>query len=368
MTSTPHPHRLARHWLPWIAAVVIILILLRIALPYAVRHYVNRTLNRTQGYTGSIGDVNMRLWRGGYRIQQIKIQRKTGAVTTPLFSAPRVDLSIDWRELFHGSVVGEVVMLQPHVNFASSTNAQDNAQENGKNEPWDKVLQSLFPFNLNRVEIDDGEIHFQNPGSKPPVDIYLSRLNATATNLTNSRKLRGNLPAGLNATGSTIGGGLLTLQLQMNLLTPTPTYQIDCGLTNVDLVSLNSFLRAYGKFDVARGRFALFTSVASAEGNYQGYVKVFFNDLDVFQWDKERKKNILKVFWEAIVAGVSEVFKNHVKDQLATKIPIAGTYTNSTIGLWTATGTLLENAFFRALVPKLDQPVTVEQVEQTETK
>jgi len=364
MKSTPNSYPRARHWLPWIVAIVILLMAMRIALPYAVRDYANHSLNRAPGYTGSIGDVSMRLWRGGYQIQQIKIVRKSGDVMTPLFSAPRVDLSIDWRELFHGALVGEVVMQQPRVNFASST----NTEENGKNESWDKVLQSLFPFSLNRVEIDNGEIHFQNPGSKPPVDIYLSQLNATATNLTNCRNLKGKLPSGLNATGSTIGGGLLDLQLQMNLLAPKPAYQIACGLTNVDLVSLNSFLRAYGKFDVARGRFALFTSVAAADGNYEGYIKVFFNDLDVFQWDKERKQNILKVFWEAIVAGVSEVFRNHVKDQLATKIPIAGTYTNSSIGVWTATGTLLENAFIRALVPKLDQPVTVEQVEKTGAK
>jgi hypothetical protein len=106
MNPTPKAHRRARHSLQWIVAVAIFLIALRIALPYAVRDYVNRA----DGYSGRIGDVNMRLWRGGYRIQQIEILRKTGDVTTPLFSAPQVDLSIDWRELFHGSVVGEVVV------------------------------------------------------------------------------------------------------------------------------------------------------------------------------------------------------------------------------------------------------------------
>ena len=353
-----------RHWLPWLAAIAGLLVVLRIALPYGVRDYVNRSLNRANDYSGKIGDVQMRLWRGGYRIQQVEILRKAGVATAPLFSAPEVDLSVDWRALFHGSLRGAVVMNQPHVNFLAST----NAVENGKNESWDKILQSLFPFDLNRVEIDNGEVHFQNPGYQPPVDIYISKLNATATNLTNARSLKEKLPSGLNASGSTIGGGLLTMQLQMNLLAAKPAYQLTCGLTNVDLVSLNGFLRAYGKFDVARGRFSLFTSVASDDGNYQGYIKVFFNNLDVFQWDKERKKNILKVFWEAIMAGVSEVFKNHVKDQLATKIPIAGTYTNSSVGLWTATGTLLQNAFIRALVPKLDQSVTVEQVEKSADK
>jgi hypothetical protein len=119
---------------------------------------------------------------------------------------------------------------------------------------------------------------------------------------------------------------------------------------------------------VAHGTFALYTSVAADNGSYEGYFKVLFKNLDVFQWEKERKKNILAIFWQAIVGGVATVFENHTKDQLATKVPISGSYTNSSVGIWTATGTLLQNAFIHALVPKLDQHVTVEQVEKTEDK
>ena len=78
-----------RRWLPWMAAVAILLAAIRLALPYVVRDYVNRSLNRAHDYSGRIGDINMRLWRGGYRIQQIKILRKAGDVTAPLFSARR---------------------------------------------------------------------------------------------------------------------------------------------------------------------------------------------------------------------------------------------------------------------------------------
>ena len=119
-------------------------------------------------------------------------------------------------------------------------------------------------------------------------------------------------------------------------------------------------------WSVASSRFSL--PWPPENGTYEGYFKVFFDNLDVFAWEKERKKNILEVFWQAIVGGVAIVFKNHPKDQLATKIPISGSYTNSSIGVWTATATLLQNAFIHALVPKLDQQVTVEQVEKTEDK
>jgi hypothetical protein len=310
--------------------------------------------------------VSMRLWRGGYRIHRINIFKKNGGVASPLFSAGEVDLSIEWRELFHSAIVGEVITRQPRINFVMGPTPEQT--QNGKEERWDKMLESLFPFKLNRVEISNGEIHFQNPSAKPPVDIYMSRIFATATNLSNSRDLKQKLPSGLTATALMLGGGQLNLQLQMNLIKVTPTFEMNCGLTNVNLVALNDFLRAYGKFDVERGKFALFTSVAADNGAYDGYCKVFFENLNVFEWEKERKKNVLEIFWQAIIGGVATIFKNQPKDQLAAKVPISGTYSNSSVGVLTAVGTLLQNAFIHALVPKLDQPVTVEQVAGTNDK
>jgi uncharacterized protein YhdP len=350
----------------WVFILAAVLIVGRMALPFAVKALVNHQLSKAHDYTGKIGDVEIKLWRGGYRIHQIQILKKSGNVQSPFFSAPEVDLSIQWVELFHARVVGKISLHQPQVNFVMGPTPEQT--QNGKDESWDKMLQSLFPFKLNRVEIISGEVHFQNPSSTPPVDIYLRQISAVATNLTNSRDLNQKLPSGLTASGSTIGGGKLDLQLQMNLLDARPTYEINCGLTNVNLVALNDYLRAYGKFDVERGTFAIYTSVASDNGNYEGYFKVFFNDLDIFAWEKERKKNVLEVFWQAIVGGVVTIFKNHAKDQLATKVPISGSYTNSSVGVWTATATLLQNAFIHALTPKLDQHVMVEQVEKTEDK
>jgi hypothetical protein len=37
---------------------------------------------------------------------------------------------------------------------------------------------------------------------------------------------------------------------------------------------------------------------------------------------------------------------------------------NASTGIWTATATLLQNAFIHALTPKIDEHVTVEQVEK----
>ena len=362
------PEWLVRIWrafrvVRWvILGLVILLAAIRLLMPFAVERYVNRQLNKAHDYGGRIGSVHIQLWRGRYRINGVQIFKKTGGVHVPFFAATRIYLSIEWKELFHGSVVGQVRMEEPRVNFVSGPTAAQT--QTGKEEGWNSILQSLFPFQLNRFEIQKGQIHFQNEYSTPRVDIFLNDLAVTATNLTNSREIKNELPAGINARGTTVGGGGLTLQVQLNPMAQAPTYQVTAQLTNVNLPALNDFLKAYGKFDVARGQFALFTSVASKNGNYDGYVKVFFEKLEVFAWEKERQKNVLEIFWQAIVGTLATAFKNQNKDYLATRIPISGSYKNQKVGTWTAVATLMRNAFVRALVPKVDEKVTVQTVQE----
>jgi hypothetical protein len=368
------PHkRVASRWralgrgIQWtIIALVVLLIAARLAMPYAIKSYANHQLAKNPTYSGSIGDVWVHLYRGAYEIKNINISKLGGQVPVPFFAAKKIDLSMEWKELFHGALVGEVEIYAPQLNFVSGPTPEKT--QDGTEGDWANTLKSLFPFKINRLQINGGRIHFQNFYSTPQVDIHVNDLFATATNLTNTRDLPHELPSGVVARGNTIGGGQVQLETHMNLLAEKPAFELTAQVTNVDLVALNDFLKAYGKFDVERGRFALFGSFAVAEGKYDGYAKVFFDNLDVFDWEKERKKNILQIFWQAIVGGVSTVFRNLPKDQLATKIPISGAYENSSIGTWSAISTLLKNAFISALVPKLDRSIKVEEVKEKPPK
>jgi hypothetical protein len=353
-----HPGFLARHrlFISVAAIIVILLIGIRLSLPYVVRHYVNHQLQKSSSYAGSVGRIEISLYRGAYEIRDIHIFKRTDKIREPFFSAPYMDLSVQWAALFHHRIVARIYMQQPKVNFVAGPTAAQS--QTGENTSWTKMLQSLTPFSLNELEIYDGEIHYKDDYSDPKVDLYISRLGASATNLSNAQQQRLQLPAGIRANGNTIGGGTLAFHLQFNPMAPAPVYQLQASLTNVNLPALNSFLRAYGKFDVARGEFAMFTSVAATNNAYQGYIKVFMNNLDVFEWQKERRKSALKIFWEAIVSVVATVVRNLPKDQLAAKIPISGVYTNSTVDLTTTIGSLLRNAFIRALIPRYDQKVT----------
>jgi len=342
--------------------LVAIVIVVRLALPAVIKAYANHQLAKNPTYTGKIGDVDVHVWRGAYQIRNIKITKLGGEVPGPFFAAKNIDLSMQWRELFHGALVGEVEIETPELNFVAGPTPEKT--QDGTEGDWAKTLESLFPFKINRLQINHGHIHFENFYSSPQVDIHINDLFATATNLTNTRDLTTALPSGIVARGGTLGGGELQLETHLNLLAEKPAFELTAQLTNVNLVALNDFLKAYGKFDVERGTFALFTSFAVADGKYDGYAKVFFENLDVFAWEKERKKNILEIFWQAIVGGVSTIFRNLPNDRLATKIPISGSYENADVGTWSAVATLLRNAFISALVPKLDGTVKVEEVKE----
>src|SRR5579864_7487453 len=76
-TANPHSawHRFLRRFERFhliLLIVFVVLVILRLALPYAVKSYVNHQLDKSKDFTGSVGDITMRLWRGGYRIHQIR--------------------------------------------------------------------------------------------------------------------------------------------------------------------------------------------------------------------------------------------------------------------------------------------------------
>ncbi len=353
-----------RHWRwPWILLLVAVagLIALRLALPTLVRNFVNRTLAEHPEYTGNVADVDIHLWRGAYSIHDVVVRRREGDPEHPLFTVSRVDLSVDWKELVRGKIVSDIDVFRPQVHFIAGPTPEQS--QTGADRDWGEALDKLAPFRIDRFDVHEGRVRFIDPTRTPRVDLLARDITATATNLTNSREVSDPLPASVIGRAVTTGDGLLELDVRLDPMARHPTFEVIAQLTNLNLTALNDFMQAYGEFDVEKGTFHLYTSVAGREGQYEGYLKVLFENLDILQWKKDQREDGLGVFWEAIVGTVTTLLKNQPKDRLATRIPIAGSYEGTDVGIWSALSTLLRNAFIRALVPKLDERVNLEEVD-----
>jgi len=348
------PKRLKKTAIGIFVVLVLALVALRLALPSIVQRYVNQKLDEIPEYDGSIGDVDIHLIRGAYSIDDIDIEKTTGAVPVPFFSARTVDFSMGWKEIFHGALVGEITVFECSVNFVRGETKEES--QTSIDRTWLQVVQDLFPFRINRFAIREGSIWFHDLGTDPKVDVYMTNLMAVCTNLYNTRNLSTELPADFRARGTTLGGGQIELHVKLDPLADVPRFDLELALREVNLPELNELLEAYGKFNVKRGTFEVFAEIAGSEGSFDGYVKPFFEDLDVFEL-KDDAQNPVKLLWQALVAGAVKIFKNHPEDQVATKIPVSGTFEKTDVGIWTTLLNILRNAFIEAFSARVDETI-----------
>lgn len=341
--------------------IVVVLVILRLALPFIVLKYANKTLANMKGYYGRIQDIDIALIRGAYRIDSVYLN-KVDSITheqTPFFSASAIDLSIEWKALFHGSLVGEFVFEKPTLIFTKekvepSTLKKDSSEFN-------ELQDDFMPLQVNRFEVNNGSIRYVDKGSKPKVDIAMTNTFILAQNLRNSYDSSVLLPATVKAS-ATVYGGTINFNMKLNPLAKDPTFDLNTELRNTNLVELNEFFQAYAKVDVNKGTFGMYAEAAAKDGKFAGYVKPLIKNLDILG-KEDRKDNIFRKMWEAIAGGVSEVFENQEKDQVATKIPFQGKIEDPNTNVWYAIANVLRNAFIQAIQPSIDQEINITSVE-----
>ncbi|MEQ1508314.1 MAG: DUF748 domain-containing protein, partial [Myxococcota bacterium] len=304
-------HRRLR-WFVGIGIVFLVaLIALRLALPTIVQHYVNRVLDRDPDYEGSIGDVDISLIRGAYVVEAIEIRDTTGEAPVPLFSSPAVHLSVSWKSLIRGALVGEIEMIEPQVNFVDSP--KKGGDQTGADADWREVVLDLFPLRIDRFAVTDGQVHYQSFQSKPPVDVYLSDVEVEATNLTNSTDISDSLAADIWVTAQVMDYGAVRLQARFDPFADQPTFDLNLEAHDVPLVKLNDLLEKYAKFDVESGRMDVYAEIAADSGKFTGYVKPILRSVKVLKLSEDVKEDHdgpLQVAWEAVAGAVKGVFNN----------------------------------------------------------
>jgi hypothetical protein len=364
-TRRPHHRKRKAAWL--FAGFIVLIIVARLILPYVVLHLVNKNLATMKGYYGHVNDIDLAIIRGAYRIDSIYLDKKDTVTQkqTPFFAASVIDLSVEWKSLLHGSIVGEVVMNRPMLKFTKDkVEPKDVAKDSSALK---ELLDDFMPLRINRCEINRGRIQYLDPNSVPPYDIQMTNVHLLAENLRNSYDSTIVLPATINAD-ATIYEGTLTFHAKANPLAVRPTFDMNAELKNTNLVKLNDFFQAYAKVDVNKGTFGLYTEVAAKDNKFAGYVKPFIKDLDVLG-KEDRKDNLFRKMWEGLAGAVGQVLKNHRKDQIATKIPFQGDLDNPSTNVWYALANVLQNAFIHALKPSIDNDISIGSVaEKTEDK
>lgn len=354
---------IARRGLWIVGSLLVALVAARIAMPPLLKDYVNDRLAEIHGYYGHVDDIDVHLIRGAYVIKDLELLKDNGKVKTPFVAAERVDLSVEWHALVHGSFVGEMDFQRAKLNFVKGPTRAQSQQS--IDHSWLPAADKLFPLQINKVEITDGEIHYQDTNHNPPVDIYIDDVQAVATNLTNSEEISDTLYAVIEGKGLAMRHAPVEVHVETDPNAKQTTFDLNASLRDLKLVELNGLVREYGGFDFEKGSFEADTELAAANGNIRGYVKPILKDVKIFSFKKDKKKP-LKALWEMIVGGVGKLFTNHEEHQMATTIPLQGSIGDPGTSTLTVIGGLFRNAFIQALKPGVEGTVDLDKVDAPE--
>ena len=356
---------------------IFISLCLRLCLPYAGRYYVNHQLNKDPAYRGSVDQIGIHLWRGAYTAKALKIEKADGQKTYPFLAAQEIHIGVSWQELFKGKIATKLAVNDFEVNIVQEetkkdgkkekkVNVGDQSKQENKEEAqgWQKVFKSLVPINVGKLELTSGTIHYRDLASDPKVDIYLDNVEIKGENLTNSARADKNLYGKVAMKARMMKSGKLEIDLCVDPLSTPVEFKLTCKLADLDLVNLNPFFTAYGKFDVKRGQFQLYSEMASADKKIEGYFKPIIKNLQVSEFEKDREKGLGHAVWQKIVAAVGSIFKNHEKNQQAAKIPFSGKYDDFNFDLIQTFTSILENLLIKPILPNLENTVSLDDLKK----
>jgi hypothetical protein len=214
--------------------------------------------------------------------------------------------------------------------------------------------RSDLTLRLDRLELADCDVGFVNKAKDPPYRAFLSNTNLVVTNLSNQFR-QGTAVAKL--TGRFMGSGPTRALAHFRPENNGPDFDIDAAIESTDMTKMNDLLRAYGKFDVVAGVFSFYTELQIKNGQIDGYVKPLFKDMKVYDARQDQDKSAFRKLYERLVGGVAKLLENRPRSEVATKANISGPVSNPNSSTWQVIGRLIENAFFRAILPGFDQEI-----------
>lgn len=340
--------------------IVVLLVALRVALPSIVKNYVNGVLSEIPGYSGYVEDIDINLYRGAYVIHKLNLNTVNGESEVPFLNFEKADISVQWNALFDGKIVSEIILNSPELIYVFEDQTADSTET--EVEDWSTALTDLVPIDINKLEIINGKVAFVELTADPTIDLNMSNLNLTATNLRNVVAEEDKLPSEVHATATSVGNGNFKLDGNMNLVKQIPDMDISFSLENAAATALNDFTNHYAGIDFAEGNFNVFSEIAIADGFLKGYLKPILKDSKLI----EKEDKFFEKLWEGFVGLFKFILKNQKENTLATEIPIEGDL-NHVQGEFLPTFlNIFKNAWIKAYQGTIEGKVDFEDAKKTE--
>ena len=200
---------------------------------------------------------------------------------------------------------------------------------------------------VDNLRIEHSWLGYIDETKDPPYRVFFSDADVEIKNFSNQADLGA---AGITVRGQFMDYGPATLRARFMPVGKQPDFDLDLQIQPTPLQTLNNVFRAYGNFDVESGTFALYSQLGAHNGEITGYVKPLFQDMHVYDFRTDGEKSLFHQLYEGLVGGVADLLKNP-SGTVATKADVSGSVNNPQTSTWEVALRLVQNAFFKAILP-----------------
>ncbi len=290
-------------------AVFLMLVVARAMAPEVLQGKINDYLAKfSESYYGHIGDFDLSILRGAYRLENFTLHLKTdgAAAKEPFLTAVQVDVSVAWREIFKGRILTDIVADQVRISADHAVKARpDETIEDAK-----KAGNKLFPVEVERIELRNSQMEYKEHGVFiDSIDGRLSNVTTTENNPLSLLSLNGNF---LGKTPIKIAGSFNRSQ------TPIAWY-IAAEMQKLSLPDINGVVSKKVPLTFKMGKLDLYAEVKSEKGRVTGYLKPFLKDAEVVG-DEKDFKNLKHAGIEISVALLNMLFRSGENHTVATRV------------------------------------------------
>jgi len=241
------------------------------------------------------------------------------------------------------------------LDFVHAPEARGREKEAGRKVAKSAEKASNHPtllLRIDRGDIENSEFGFVNKATDPTYRVFLT---GTDIHLENWSNQLSEGTAIVRLRGMFMGNGATQLDGAFRPETKSPDFDLAIRVWKTQVKSMNNLLRAHGGIDVASGVFSVFSEMKVKNGAIDGYLKPLFKDVKAYDPSQDSDKGLLKKIYEKVINAASELLKNTPRGEVATKADVSGPVKNPQASTWELVVTLIENAFFDAVLPGFER-------------
>jgi hypothetical protein len=232
-------------------------------------------------------------------------------------------------------------------NGPPSKAAKEKAQEKKPSFSLPDALRKMAPFDVDRIEIKNGELVFVDLSKPARPELWLSNLEVAVENVASRAGMARGRPVLLTASAKVQHSGDMALFVTADPWSDTLNFSGRASIERLATSELYGFLADTARVQVPKGSMDLFVAFTVKNGELVGGVKPILRNPEV--------RPIYGGAWQRVKAWVADralaISSDRVsgRNAVATVLPLSGKLEAPKADLWATIGQVLYNAYIQGI-------------------